>query len=69
MTAMQLEDELKTIHKTMDDLIAGNVSFFVARVAMVNQFHITWVEAKDRLNLYESITNKKLQRQRHGILY
>jgi len=62
MNAVELEHELNTIHKTMDDLIAGEVPFYVAQVVMVNKFHITWGEAGDRLKLYESITNKQLQR-------
>jgi len=38
------------------------VPFYVAQVVMVNKFHITWGEAGDGLKLYESITNKQLQR-------
>jgi hypothetical protein len=58
----QLEDELARIHKTMDELVKNEVTFYVATVALVNHDKITWGAAEDALRLYESITGKQLAR-------
>jgi len=62
MTAEQLQNELESIHKAMDSFIANDISFFGAKILLVNRLKITMGEAEDRLRMYESITNKQLAR-------
>jgi len=62
MTAEQLQNELESIHKAMASFIANDISFFGAKILLVNRLKITMGEAEDRLRMYESITNKQLAR-------